>query len=39
MRKVIFKQFNKEFKAIQMRNKIAQEIQEAKNGKVNWADM
>jgi hypothetical protein len=39
MRKVIFKQFNKQLKAIQMRKKIAQEIQEAKNGKVNWADM
>ena len=39
MRKLIFKQFNKEFKAIQMRKKIAQEIQEAKNGKVDWDDM
>jgi|LauGreDrversion4_2_1035121.scaffolds.fasta_scaffold1142739_1 hypothetical protein len=39
MRKVIFKQFNKQFKAIQMKKKIEKEIKEVKNAKVDWADM
>ena len=39
MRKVIFKQFNKQLKAIQMKKKIEKEIQEVKKMKVDWADM
>ena len=39
MRKLIFKQFNKQFKAIQMRKKIEREINTVKTSKVNWADM
>jgi hypothetical protein len=39
MRKLIFKQFNKQLKAIQMKKKIAQEIEEVKTKPMNWADM
>jgi len=39
MRKLIFKQFNKQLKAIQMRKKIEREISMVKTNPVDWADM
>lgn len=39
MRKIIFKQFNKQLKAIQMRNKISNEIKNIKEVKTDWNDL